>query len=100
MFSLLADFVLMATGLSSSSWALLKIEDNDTGVYRKSKVFISGSNYPLPNPEKVQGLMDEFVKNIGIHRINEHPVILAAKAHLEFLFIHPFIDGNGEWPGS
>ncbi len=73
----------------------IKIDDNNAGVYRKSKVFISGSKYPLPNPEKVPELMKEFVKNIGKNRTNEHPVIFAAKVHLEFVFIHPFIDGNG-----
>lgn len=73
----------------------IKIDDDNAGSYRKSKVFISGSKYPLPNPEKVPGLMKEFLKNIGKNRTNEHPVILAAKAHLEFVFIHPFIDGNG-----
>ncbi len=73
----------------------IKIDGDNAGVYRKSRVFISGSKYPLPAPEEVAGLMKELVNNIDKKRINEHPVIFAAKTHLEFVFIHPFIDGNG-----
>ena len=39
--------------------------------------------------------MKELFKQIDQNRNSEHPVIAAAKAHLEFVFIHPFIDGNG-----
>ncbi len=72
-----------------------KIDEENAGRYRKSKVFISGSRYPLPDPHKVPAMMKELIKNIIKNRNTEHPVITAAKAHLEFVFIHPFIDGNG-----
>lgn len=72
-----------------------KIDDENAGVYRRSRVFISGSHYPLPGPENVPGLMKGCIQNIAANRNSEHPVIAAAKAHLEFVFIHPFIDGNG-----
>ncbi|HNX25639.1 MAG TPA: Fic family protein, partial [Spirochaetota bacterium] len=72
-----------------------KIDDDDAGVYRKSQVFISGSRYPLPIPDKVPQLMKEMIQKIASYRDKEHPVIAAAKAHLDFVFIHPFIDGNG-----
>jgi Fic family protein len=72
-----------------------KIDDINAGVYRKSQVFISGSKYPLPGPDKVPQMMKGVVKNIADIRKKEHPVIAAAKAHLEFVFVHPFIDGNG-----
>jgi len=41
--------------------------------------------------------MSELLKKIDLQQkqINEHPVAAAAEAHLEFVFIHPFIDGNG-----
>ncbi len=72
-----------------------KIDDQAAGVYRKSQVFISGSKYPLPGPDKVPPMMKDVVKHIAGMRQNEHPVIAAAKAHLEFVFVHPFVDGNG-----
>ncbi|PKL18209.1 MAG: cell filamentation protein Fic [Spirochaetae bacterium HGW-Spirochaetae-5] len=72
-----------------------KIDDINAGVYRKSQVFISGSKYPLPGPDKVPQMMKDFVKKTSDFRASEHPVIAAAKAHLEFVFIHPFVDGNG-----
>ncbi len=72
-----------------------KIDEENAGKYRKSKVFISGSHYPLPDPEKVPDLMKELVVNIFKNRNTGHAVITAAKAHLEFVFIHPFVDGSG-----
>ncbi|HPS86340.1 MAG TPA: Fic family protein [Spirochaetota bacterium] len=72
-----------------------KIDEDNAGVYRKSQVFISGSRHPLPVPDKVPQLMNDMIKKIASYRNSEHPVIAAAKAHLDFVFIHPFIDGNG-----
>ncbi|MBT3259724.1 MAG: Fic family protein [Deltaproteobacteria bacterium] len=72
-----------------------KIDPENAGLYRRSKVFISGSHYPLPDPGKVPDLMKELVANIEKNRNREHPVLTAAKSHLDFVFIHPFVDGNG-----
>jgi len=72
-----------------------KIDPDNAGRYRKSRVFISGSQYSLPNPDRVPNLIKELIANIEKNRTTKHPVITAAKAHLEFVFIHPFIDGNG-----
>jgi len=72
-----------------------KIDFENAGVYRKSQVFISGSRYPLPVPEQLSRLMGELIKNMADHRLKEHPVVAAAKSHLDFVFVHPFIDGNG-----
>lgn len=73
----------------------IKIDEANAGVYRKSQVFISGSRYPVPCPDKVPHLMKDMIKKISSYISSEHPVITAAKAHLDFVFIHPFIDGNG-----
>lgn len=56
---------------------------------------ITGSKYPLPKPTDLPTLMKELIPNIEIFRKNKHPVEAAALAHKEFIFIHPFIDGNG-----
>ena len=42
-------------------------------------------------PEQMQGLFDWINKS----KDTVHPLILAAVFHYEFVFIHPFADGNG-----
>lgn len=72
-----------------------RIDEKRAGVYRDTKVYITGSKYPLPPPDKVLALMDAMVPHIEAMKNKEHPVISAAKAHKELVFIHPFVDGNG-----
>ena len=70
------------------------IDPEKAGKYRKIRVFISGSKYLLPKPEDVPALMSQFIiefgKNPGLH-----PVVWAAEVHKQFVFVHPFVDGNG-----
>lgn len=47
----------------------------------------------LPEPIRLVDLMEEFT--IWLKTTSEHPITLAAEAHLKFVTIHPFIDGNG-----
>ena len=61
----------------------------------KTGFFISGSHYPLPNPERIPDLMKNLIATIEKNRISIHPVLTAARAHLDFVLIHPFVDGNG-----
>jgi len=72
-----------------------RIDAGNAGKYRKIKVFISGSKYPLPLPENVPGLMADFVRKLFAMKKLLHPVELAARVHKDFVFIHPFVDGNG-----
>ena len=72
-----------------------RIDEDKAGGYRKERVFISGSKYPLPAPEKVSALMVAFIKGIKDTAKKYHPVEYSAIAHKELVFIHPFIDGNG-----
>ena len=37
--------------------------------------------------------MNEFIE--GLHSASGHAAKIAADAHLQFVFIHPFVDGNG-----
>ncbi len=39
--------------------------------------------------------MEALIPRIDQLRKENHPVAAAALAHKEFVFIHPFIDGNG-----
>ena len=72
-----------------------RINPEQAGKFRSVKVFISGSRYPLPPPEKTAVLMDEFIRWLNENEKNIHPVKLAAEVHKRFVFIHPFVDGNG-----
>ncbi len=72
-----------------------RINEAEAGRYRKNKVFISGSKYSLPSPEKVEDLMKEFITKIRDVAEKIHPVEYSAIAHKELVFVHPFVDGNG-----
>jgi len=72
-----------------------QVDEVKAGAYRTERVFISGSQYPLPRPEQVPGMMAEFVRWMADNEAGLHPVVFAAQAHKRFVFIHPFIDGNG-----
>ncbi|MFH1453578.1 MAG: Fic family protein [Armatimonadota bacterium] len=69
------------------------IDDRNAGTYRNIAVRIAGSRVIMPNPLKISQLMDEFI--IWLHNTKEHPVKIAADAHLKLVSIHPFTDGNG-----
>jgi len=70
-----------------------RIDEAQAGVYRDKRVFITGSRFIPPAPDKVPGLMAEFADWLNAATL--HPAEWAAQAHLRFVFIHPFIDGNG-----
>lgn len=73
---------------------LKKIDDDNAGRYRNVTVRIRGANVVLPNPLKVPELMEGFFG--WLHsKNNDHPVKIAADAHIKLVSIHPFADGNG-----
>lgn len=73
---------------------LKSIETDFAGRYRTVPARLVGSRTILPNPLKVPELMKDFFSWLHEEK-DEHPVVIAAKAHLKFVTIHPFIDGNG-----
>lgn len=72
---------------------LIGLDDTNAGFYRNCRVRISGSNTILPNPLKVPELMEEFYNWLK-EDIDNEP-LTAIMAHLKFVLIHPFTDGNG-----
>lgn len=70
-----------------------QVDEANAGVYRKQRVFITGSRFTPPPPDKVPVEMAAFVE--WMSHADLHPVTLAAEVHRRFVFIHPFIDGNG-----
>ncbi len=75
------------------SLVLKKIDDANGGKWRVMAVKISGSDVKLADPLKVPELMDDFES--WLQDNNQHPIKKAADAHLKFVTIHPFVDGNG-----
>ena len=65
------------------------------GVYRKVDVQILGSEHKPPSAYLVQDEMDNFFKWTEENKNKLHPIEFASLAHLKFVTIHPFIDGNG-----
>lgn len=65
----------------------------DTEGYRTVQVFIQGSEYIPPEPEKVPNLMMYYIYNYNHDEQDIFSKI--AGYHIEFERIHPFEDGNG-----
>lgn len=73
---------------------LKEIDNKNAGKYRLYNVRISGATQVpcdyLKVPEEMEKLI---IKKEGWK--NYHPIIRSALLHGEFVFIHPFVDGNG-----
>jgi len=78
------------------------LREINVGAYRKDKEdmkIVSGPwekekvHYIAPPAEMVNKFMDEFL--IWLNEDNNHTIYKAIIAHLYFVLIHPFDDGNG-----
>ena len=73
---------------------LKEINNNNAGKYRTENVKIIGATQVPVDYVKVPEEMEKLV--IKYNDWEEyHPLIRASLLHGEFVFIHPFIDGNG-----
>lgn len=72
-----------------------KIDDEKAGKYRKVPVFISGSKHAVAPIAEISKRMKQLVQWYNNNESKLHPIVLAAEFHKRFVFIHPFIDGNG-----
>lgn len=73
---------------------LKNIDDHNAGQYRQENVVIAGAEHLQPNCFKVPEAMTALIEQYQAST-NWHPVELAARLHVDFVGIHPFIDGNG-----
>lgn len=77
------------------------IDDDNAGRYRTVSVEIGGSEFKPPSPEAVHSEMEQFGKWVSsVSSVNENyglvdAILYATAAHTWFVYIHPFIDGNG-----
>lgn len=73
---------------------LKKIDNDNAGKYRNENVIISGSDHKTTDYIKVPEEMEKLIYKYEMWK-EYHPIVRAALLHGEFVFIHPFIDGNG-----
>ncbi len=75
---------------------LKNIRDRDAGKYREVNVFITGSKHVPPMNSLVPPRMRELMDWLYSDEANDlHPIEKAARFHHDFVYIHPFVDGNG-----
>ena len=72
---------------------------DESGEFRRGNegVFDENGNciHVCPSPEQVNELMKKLFKWMEDNNGIIHPLILSSVFHYEFVFIHPFKDGNG-----
>jgi Fic family protein len=73
---------------------LKNIDDRNAGQYRQENVVIAGAEHVPPDylkvPEAMARLMAWYSGSSALH-----PVECAARLHVDFVGIHPFVDDNG-----
>ena len=75
---------------------LYRIDASIAGRYRDIPIIVTGTDYQFPPPSDLARLMADFWAWFDADEAKTlHPVELAAHAHLKFVMIHPFVDGNG-----
>lgn len=75
---------------------LRAISPEEAGRYRQLDVKAAGTEYVYPPHYLLNDLMTEFVTWLNSSETAvQHPIEFAAEAHLRFVSIHPFRDGNG-----
>ncbi len=73
---------------------ILKDIDNDNaGVYRQENVLIAGAEHMPPDHILVAEQMAKLVEDYN--QFKGHSLERAARLHIDFVKIHPFVDGNG-----
>lgn len=72
---------------------------DESGEFRHGNegVFDENGNciHVCPPPEQVNILMEQLFKWMKDNKDDIHPLIMSSVFHYEFVFIHPFKDGNG-----
>ena len=74
---------------------LKNIDDYQAGKYRTPNVRILGAVHIPPDATKIYRLMEEFLEWYYANRYTMAIPELAAWVQYKFVWIHPYIDGNG-----
>ena len=78
---------IMTEGLIADPGSFRKGEE---GVFDGERVI-----FIAPHPQNVPGLIDDLFDWMERSKDEINPLILSSVFHYEFIFIHPFSDGNG-----
>jgi len=71
---------------------------DESGEFRKGNEGVFDGNkciFMAPKPEFVESLIEQLFNWMKKSKEKVHPLILSSVFHYEFVFIHPFSDGNG-----
>ncbi len=71
------------------------LDEGQAGKYRSTAIIVTGTDFVFPTADEVPGRMEEFVSSMKRDSLDIHTVERAARAHADFVTIHPFSDGNG-----
>lgn len=74
---------------------LKNIDDEHAGRYRPWNVSIAGARHVPPDMLQVPEQMSALLRWYDTDAAALHPVERAARLHVDFVGIHPFVDGNG-----
>lgn len=74
---------------------LANIDAHMAGRIRNTMVRIMGANFTPPSPQRVSDLLDELIDYVNYNPQELTIPILATVFHHQFVWIHPFADGNG-----
>ena len=77
------------------SLVLKNIDSKNAGTYRKENVLISGAEHTPPDYITIIDEMKTLVQNYKEKWQAMHPLKRSSLLHIEFVKIHPFVDGNG-----
>jgi len=71
------------------------INDYGSGSFRKTNVKITGAVHIPPEAFKIENEMQKLIEWYNENKNTISPFELASWLHYHFVWIHPFIDGNG-----
>ncbi|AMO58717.1 hypothetical protein GZ77_17515 [Endozoicomonas montiporae] len=72
---------------------LKNIDDSNAGAYRTENAIIAGAQHTPADHLHVPHQMERLIE--WYEQQGAHPVERAARFHVDFVGIHPFVDGNG-----
>ncbi len=81
--------------LDIHAMVMSKIGKDFAGRIRNVPVRITGANFIPPSVAKVSDMLAELIYFVNENPLKLNDVLLAALFHHRFVWIHPFIDGNG-----
>ena len=74
---------------------LKNIDEENAGSYRNINVIISGATHRPPIHIEIAPQMEAFIGWYNAQAQELHAIERACRVHIDFVAIHPFIDGNG-----